>query len=286
MNTEIAPLLKSIGIHVFAGSHNLAEAQHFTELLAEGITAVRPQAYSHFAYVDSKGKASSSRVLKDIRLLELDWRAKENRMTGLLTQHGRMLVDPDEPYAEFAFSRSLAAAETHAHHFLDQLSLGFTDFFTPSSEASFISRLSSLFERCVGRYGIVHSASCDLLLRSEVGLVRGNPAGYLPEEYIFDRSERLSFHRARFGEIIAGANWGVMIDRVLVDQLGGLSRVQREAPVYRVTELAAGAVFMQATARPMPLTDLELQRVLPEFEAYLEPISAPIGPYFRTRYAK
>ena len=280
------PNVKSIGIHVFAGAHDLALGSHFAELLAEGITAVRPQTFSHYFPVSATGHPRGSRLLKDVRRLEKDWPANGDELMVLITQHGRLPVVFDEPYADFAFSRSLDKTAAAAQAFLNELSLGCTEYFTAEREVILLGHLSSLFERCSGRYAIVHASSCDLLLRSEVAILRGNPVGYLPEEYIFDRSVRLRAYRPRFGEIIAGANWGVMIDRALVDQLGGISRVQREAPVYRVTELAAGAVFIQATARPMPLTDLELQRVLPEFEAYLEPISAPIGPYFRTRYAK
>ncbi len=108
--------------------------------------------------------------------------------------------------------------------------------------------------------------------------------GLVADEDTSDRLRRVQEFRESIGDIIAGAYWGLMIDKSLVAKLGGLARIQREAPVHAVEELAAGAVLLQATPRPMLLTDPELQRVLPALEAYLDPISAPIGPFFRSRY--
>jgi hypothetical protein len=156
---------------------------------------------------------------------------------------------------------------------------------TPVSEAeAFVERMVALFARHSGaQCGFVHAASNFDYLQIETRLRPGNPM--IPEtiEHTVDRFTLIHPHRDLLGEKIMGAHWGVFLGATLVEQLGGRERITREAPVHRVRVLDHGAVLLQLTPTPAPLFAPDMLAALPAFEAYLEPISIPIGPYFRRK---
>jgi hypothetical protein len=156
---------------------------------------------------------------------------------------------------------------------------------TPVSEAeAFVERMVALFARHSGaQCGFVHAASNFDYLQIETRLRPGNPM--IPEtiEHTVDRFTLIHPHRDLLGEKIMGAHWGVFLGATLVEQLGGRERITREAPVHRVRVLENGAVLLQLTPTPAPLFAPDMLAALPAFEAYLEPISIPIGPYFRRK---
>jgi hypothetical protein len=148
----------------------------------------------------------------------------------------------------------------------------------------FVDRMAGLFSRSPGaRYGFLHAASNFDYLQIETRLRPGIPM--IPEtiEHTIDRLTLVDPHRDLLGEKIMGAHWGVFLGATLVEQLGGRERITREAPVHRVRVLDHGAVLLQLTPTPAPLFAPDMLAALPAFEAYLEPISIPIGPYFRRK---
>ena len=152
--------------------------------------------------------------------------------------------------------------------------------------AVFVEQMVRLFSSTsAAQYGCVHAASNNRYLRIEASVNRGNPMVPKTIEHTFDRLELVSSHQDQLGEQIIGAHWGVLLGRALLDQLGGRERVTREAPVYRVRPLDHGAALLQLTPTPAPLFAPAMLAALPAFEAYLEPISVPIGPYFRRKIA-
>ncbi len=129
----------------------------------------------------------------------------------------------------------------------------------------------------------IHCASSLSYLNIEASVTPGNPM--VPEtlEHTIERSNATFPLRHLLGQRIIGAHWGVMLGVDLVKALGGLQRITAEAPVFRVSPLPNDGVFLQLTETPLPLDTPEMMRALPAFEAYLEPISLPIGPYFRRK---
>jgi hypothetical protein len=156
---------------------------------------------------------------------------------------------------------------------------------TPIDQAeAFVDRMIALFSRSPGAlYGHIHSASSFKYLQIEIRPRPSNPM--IPEtiEHTVDRLDLVYPHRHQLGSKIVGAHWGVFLGATLVEQLGGRDRITREAPVHRVRVLDHGAVLLQLTPTPAPLFAPDMLAALPAFEAYLEPISIPIGPYFRRK---
>jgi hypothetical protein len=152
---------------------------------------------------------------------------------------------------------------------------------------AFVEQMVRIFSSTsAAQYGCVHAASDYRYLRIEAAVKRGNPMVAKTIEHTIDRFELVYPHYDQLGEKIIGAHWGVLLGRALLDQLGGRERVTREAPVYRVRPLDHGAALLQLTPTPAPLFAPEMLAALPAFEAYLEPISIPIGPYFRRKIAE
>jgi hypothetical protein len=95
------------------------------------------------------------------------------------------------------------------------------------------------------------------------------------------RVERLAPYRAANDLRVFGAYWGTLVNPAQVEALGGVLQVQREAPVAITEVLDGGAMYLQLTPAPEPISTPTMRAGLPRLETYLAPISVPV-PYFRT----
>jgi hypothetical protein len=94
------------------------------------------------------------------------------------------------------------------------------------------------------------------------------------------RVERLAPYRAANDLRVFGAYWGTLLNPSQVEALGGVLQVPREAPVALTEVLDGGAMYLQLTPVPEPISTPTMRAGLPQLETYLAPISVPV-PYFR-----
>ena len=202
-----------------------------------------------------------------------------------LNSVARNCYDPqNHDYSEIGFKRGREGVPVTGTDALGEVAVMRATPFAIVNAEHFVRAALCLFESTASaQYCYIHCASDVQYLRIEASVLPGNPM--IPEtiEHTHDRLVLTYPKRAQVGEKIIGAHWGVMLSKKLLDQLGGRERVQRESPVHQVRHLENGAAFLQLTEVPLPLDAPEMLRALPAFEAYLEPISLPIGPYFRRK---
>jgi hypothetical protein len=65
----------------------------------------------------------------------------------------------------------------------------------------------------------------------------------------------LMYWQPRWGDVIRGPAWGTLLGAVHVERLGGVGRIEREAPCTRVIALRSGGGFLQATPIEAPLVE-------------------------------
>jgi hypothetical protein len=187
-------------------------------------------------------------------------------------------------YAQMGFLRGRMDHSGGGADYLGEMGLLRTNPFHPVDTDVFVQHTLRMFSRWpAAQYGYIHCAGSLSYLNIEASVTPGNPM--VPEtlEHTIERSNATFPLRYMLGKRIIGAHWGVMLGSHLVEELGGLQRISAEAPVFRVSPLDHGGAFLQLTDEPLPLDTPEMMRALPAFEAYLEPISLPIGPYFRRK---
>lgn len=77
--------------------------------------------------------------------------------------------------------------------------------------------------------------------------------------------------RAEIGSRLRGAYWGNVLPPAVVERLGGLDAVRRDAPVARVERCGAG-VYLQTTADPQDGLGPSYNARRSALEAYLRPV--------------
>jgi hypothetical protein len=78
----------------------------------------------------------------------------------------------------------------------------------------------------------------------------------------------MMYWQPRWGDVIRGPAWGTFVNAAHVATLGGIARVERDAPCARVVALASGGAFLQAT----PAACAEPDVPLGELAAFLAPV--------------
>jgi hypothetical protein len=137
--------------------------------------------------------------------------------------------------------------------------------------------LTSLFTHTTGVRGHVHVSSDWTYVSSETDRHVAYPMDPLwPEEATYTRIRQVAPYREQRDLRVLGAYWGTLLGAAHVETLGGVRRVQAEAPVAVVEVLDGGAMYLQATPDPEPLTTAAMQHVLPKLEAYLAPVRVPV----------
>jgi hypothetical protein len=181
--------------------------------------------------------------------------------------------------------RSLAATETDA----------------------FIVALRALFKLLDAPCGYLHVSTDHGLALSELGFERimgrrppestqpdghrtpdasGSIIRYNHPEDTNDRVEQLAEIRSLVGPHLRGTYWGTFLGREMVDELGGAERITREAPVHLIEPFGDGALYLQLTPEPEPITTPAMQTGLLALEQFLQPVLVPLPPYWATRAAK
>lgn len=132
-----------------------------------------------------------------------------------------------------------------------------------------------LWELCDSAHGIsvlgsrLHEVSAEL---SAIPVnIWGEPEDPVEQERLF----RLQELRPVFGEFARGAAWGNYLGSSLVERLGGLERLKREAPVSRVAELPGGGAYLRLSDRPLLLKTPEYERATEQLMRFLEPVLPP-----------
>jgi hypothetical protein len=170
---------------------------------------------------------------------------------------------------------------------------------TASQTDAFIHALRALFELLDSPCGYLHVSTDDGLALAERGFqaIMGrrptetaqDHAGsiyYTHPEDTNDRVEQLARVRSLVGSRLRGTYWGTFLGRDMVDELGGAERITREAPVHLVEPFGDGALYLQLTPEPEPITTPAMQTGLLALEQFLLPVLVPLPPYWATRAAK
>jgi hypothetical protein len=89
--------------------------------------------------------------------------------------------------------------------------------------------------------------------------------------------------RSRVGPRVRGTYWGTLLGPALVEELGGLAGLIRDAPVVVAEPLGNGGAYLQLTPTPEPITTETMQRGLLALERFLQPVLVPTPPYWATR---
>ncbi|WP_396213868.1 type VI immunity family protein [Gemmatimonas sp.] len=135
------------------------------------------------------------------------------------------------------------------------------------------------FERIMGRRP-PEDTQPDGARAQDVG---GSVIRYNHPEDTNDRVEQLAEIRSLVGPRLRGTYWGTFLGREMVDELGGAERITREAPVHLVESFGDGALYLQLTPVPEPITTPAMQTGLIALEQFLQPVLVPLPPYWATR---
>lgn len=176
-----------------------------------------------------------------------------------------------------------------------------------SDTRAFITALQRVFSSVDASSGHVHVTSEWTLAISEAGFQAVAPALPTPpsrpdgtlepaaarewlmwkhDEDTNDRVQALARVRSTVGPRLRGTYWGSLLGREMVDELGGAVRIMREAPVHLVEPFGDGALYLQLTPEPEPITTPAMQTGLLALERFLQPVLVPLPPYWATRAAK
>lgn len=135
----------------------------------------------------------------------------------------------------------------------------------------------ALFTHVDGVSGHLHVSHDSVYVSAEIEDLPSYPmTPRWPEEATYTRVRQLEPFRQQRDPRVFGAYWGTMLSAAHVETLGGVRRVQAEAPVALAEVLDGGAMYLQATPTPEPITTPGMQEVLPKLEAYLTPVRVPV----------
>ena len=147
----------------------------------------------------------------------------------------------------------------------------------PTSLSEVIAAMCTVFTHVDGISGHVHVSHDMTYVGSETSGYRSYPmTPRWPAEATYTRIRQLEPFRVQRDRRVLGAYWGTLLNPEHVEALGGVRRVQSEAPVARIEVLDGGAMYLQATPIPEPITTPAMQLVLPKLEAYLTPVRVPV----------
>ncbi|AMW05604.1 hypothetical protein [Gemmatimonas phototrophica] len=270
---------RHLGCFVFFGPNDIEPEQ----LLPNMLSAVAP--CEPVSLLVGRPTQSLNRKYLGYGSVQKAWHGPPPAELVSLTNVAANVYDRENyDYIEMGFLRGRTGQDSSNLPYLGEMGLLRTNPFAPINVWVFVREMLDMFGRWPSaQYGYIHCASERLYLTIEASVTPGNPM--IPEtlEHTIDRFRLTYPLRNTLGERIVGAHWGIMLGSHLAKELGGLQRITAEAPVFRVSPLPNDGVFLQLTETPLPLDTPEMMRALPAFEAYLEPISLPIGPYFRRK---
>jgi len=275
-------------------------------ILLDAITAaVAPLRLTHSYTLTTSGSVGRGTPLPDTKQIHSKLYRRTTETLALLSQHPDKPVQRDA-YASVDLERSAASnVEKNVNRPLERVSFNRT---LPSSETrQYITALQRVFSLLNAPSGYVHATSEWTCAVSETGFVGVSPTRPEPpsrpdgtrdpdvarawlmwkhEEDTNERVRAVADVRAQVGPRLRGTYWGTFLGREMVDELGGAVRVRREAPVHLVESFGDGALYLQLTPEPAPITTPAMQTGLLALEQFLLPVLVPLPPYWATRAAK
>ncbi len=286
------------GSAVFASRNpQLATESKTSELLDCIEACCLPHRMASFFTVTPSGGMSRSKAIEGHEQLERAWLRSTTSELHLAT----------EPPGGRSNLESLAWASLQRHHvpyvrtraenYLQRATLHRS--MAATETVAFIDALRALFQLLDAPCGYLHVSTDPGLAQAELGFqpIMGrrptetaqDHAGsiyYTHPEDTNDRVEQLARVRSLVGSRLRGTYWGTFLGREMVDELGGADRVRREAPVHLVEPFGNGALYLQLTPEPEPITTPAMQTGLLALEQFLQPVLVPLPPYWATRAAK
>lgn len=284
MPLESPHTFRSLGVQIYSDAGTLDDARDFERLLDCADAAVYPLRFSHQYTLGNTSRPRKVKAIKQYGDVIASW-LKPGFCTAIQLSSDSMDIhaEDEDGVASLGVQRAVARVPGDVVPGIP-MHVGCIR----SSECSellaenFVLRAVDMFNVCRGKFGVIHEATSHTYMMIEVGIARINPMTEVNIEHTARRSERVGWsRREHIGDEASGAYWGMMLGRSMVERLGGLERIEREAPVASTQRLEHGAIMLRATEKPVPLTDPDLQSRLPALEQYIEPIAVPIGPYFR-----
>jgi hypothetical protein len=156
----------------------------------------------------------------------------------------------------------------------------------------FLSGLKQLYALIDAPSGYVHVSTDHVLAMGELDFQPMSvlrPDGLLNQKHSEDTNDRirqLAQVRSLVGPRLRGTYWGTFLGREMVAELGGAERITREAPVHLVESFGDGALYLQLTPEPEPITTPAMQTGLLALEQFLQPVLVPLPLYWATRAGK
>jgi|JI8StandDraft_2_1071088.scaffolds.fasta_scaffold28660_2 hypothetical protein len=283
----------------------LASQSKTGELLRALEACCSPHHLASFFTVTASGGMSRSKAIDDHEQLERTWLRSTTAEVHLASNAAGQRANL-EAFAWATLERHpVPYVRAEGENFLQRATLHRS--LAATETVAFVDALRALFELLDAPCGYLLVSTDHGLALSELGFERimgrrppeatqpdgpstpdvsGSIIRYHHPEDTNDRVEQLVEVRSLVGPRLRGTYWGTFIGREMVDELGGADRVRREAPVHLVEPFGDGALCLQLTPVPEPITTPAMQSGLLALEQFLQPVLVPLPPYWATRAAK
>lgn len=294
-----------VGAVVTCRNPHVAEGAGISAVLNTIAEVCDPYTLSSYFVISTSGRFSRPKMIEDVRGLGTLWlRSTTSELhlssAGVNPLHGlepsaaaRICRDP-VPYKKGSSENVLRSVA------LDRLT-------TVTGIGAVVRGLKALFIQLDAPSAYAHVSSDRSLVQGELGFqpistYRPPPARrsdgsvdtqaaqeWLNWKHIEDTNDRvreLAHVRSLVGSRLRGTYWGTFLGREMVAELGGAERILREAPVHLVEPFGEGALYLQLTPEPEPITTPAMQTGLLALEQFLQPVLVPLPPYWATRAAK
>lgn len=282
----------------------LAELGALKQALAEIASAVTPMRLSHTYATTTSGGVGRGTLLQDASQVRSKLFRSTTNSLCLISQDPNSPVNTDS-FASVSLRRLAEPLESEGtHRGVGEVAL--TRTLRASDTRAFLTGLQRVFSLVNAPSGHVHIATEWTLALSETGFQavaphrptsRSEQDGSVDsfshswllwkhEEDTNDRVEALTRVRSAVGARLRGTYWGTFLGREMVAELGGAERIMREAPVHLVEPFGDGALYLQLTPEPEPITTPAMQTGLLALEQFLQPVLVPLPPYWATRAAR
>jgi hypothetical protein len=258
---------------------------------------------THSYTVTTSGNVGRGAPLQDTKQIHSKLYRRTTETLALLSQNPDTPVQRDA-YASVDLERYTASNEDNINRPLEGISFNRT--LRSKDTRQYITALQRVFSLLNAPSGYVHATSEWTFAVSETGFVAVSPTRPEPpsrpdgtwdpdvarawlmwkhEEDTNERVRAVAEVRSQVGPRLRGTYWGTFLGRDMVDELGGAERITREAPVHLVEPFGDGALYLQLTPEPEPITTPAMQTGLLALEQFLQPVLVPLPPYWATRAA-
>ena len=277
----------------------------FTALLDAISAAVAPMQLTHSYTLTTSGSVGRGTPLPETKQTHSKLYRRTTATLALLSQNPDTPVQRDA-YASVDLERYAASSdEKNVNRPLEGVSFNRT--LRSNETRRYITALQRVFSLLNAPSGYVHATSEWTFAVSETGFVAVSPTRPEPpsrpdgtwdpdvarawlmwkhEEDTNERVRAVADVRSQVGPRLRGTYWGTFLGREMVAELGGAERITREAPVHLVESFGDGALYLQLTPSPEPITTPAMHTGLLALEQFLQPVLVPLPLYWATRAAE